>query len=284
MKNQIKYVHSNDLDIMISVEGYALEKHPFYCPSIVLIYAKRGNLHLEFDDRVLVVEKGNFALTNKNASGSVWKSWEQEDQSALMYFFMLHDKFIQKVKEQLSIEVNEEHTISPTAYLLSPNTVLSGLFDSISNYLAEEEELDKQIVELKTLEAMIGVLNYHPECRSWFQHDQQSNKIELQKIIETNYTYNVPLEQLAKISGRSLSTFTRDFKAIYQESPHKWIMKRRLLKAQELLLNTNRRPIDFYMELGFESLPHFSRSFKKEFGMTMTDFRHNNQRRIDSNT
>ena len=284
MQNQVKYINSNDLDIMISIEGYALEKHSFYCPSIILMYPKRGAIHLEVEGKTMLIEKGSFLLANKNTFGIIWKTFEKTEHSALTYGFALHDQFIKKVKDQLNLKEKDKSSSIPAAFVLSPNPILTGFFDSIANYIEDEQELDKQLVELKTLEALLGILKFHPECELYFTQNLEDRQLELQTLMETNFVYNIPLEQYAKLLGRSLSTFTRDFKAIYNESPHKWILKRRLLKAQELLLNTNRRPIDFYMELGFESLSHFSRSFKKEFGMTMTDFRHKNQRRIDSNT
>jgi AraC-like DNA-binding protein len=68
------------------------------------------------------------------------------------------------------------------------------------------------------------------------------------------------------LSGRSIATFHREFKRTFNTSPHQWIKERRLLKAKELLTLTNRKPSDIYIELGFEDLAHFSRSFKKHFG------------------
>lgn len=280
MINQIKYINCNDLEIVASVEGQVVEKHPFYYPAIVLLYVKKGAIHLELDKRNEMVERGNFLLINKYTNGFMHKSWTVEEREAKVYALIFHQKFIEKVKQQFiqnSVSANEEIR---STYILPPNHILRGLFDSILRYIDQEQELDTNLVELKTLEAMMGILNFHPECYPLFQQEYDQEKIDLRQLVENNYMYNVPLSKLAELSRRSLSTFSRDFKAIYGESPHRWIRKRRLLKAKDLLLNTNRKPVEFYMEIGFESLAHFSRAFKKEFGITLTDFRKNNRSKI----
>lgn len=86
-----------------------------------------------------------------------------------------------------------------------------------------------------------------------------------------NYHTNVPLETFARQSGRSLSTFNRDFKMIFGETPHRWIRKKRLEKARELLTTTTKKVSEVYLEVGFEDLAHFSKSFKKEFGVNPSE-------------
>lgn len=276
MLNQIKFIECNDLEIIVSIEGQVVDKHPFYYPAIVLLYARKGKLILDIDKRTETVETGNFLLINRYVHGFMRKSWTLEEGEANMYAFVFHQRFVEKVKKQFTRHSKSATNDTKAIYILPPNPILSGLFDSITSYIHQEQVLDTHLVELKTMEAMMGILNFHPECHPLFFQENNEKKVDLQQLIEHNYMYNLPLSKLAELSGRSLSTFSRDFRAIYNESPHRWIRKRRLLKAQELLLNTNRKPVEFYLELGFESLAHFSRAFKKEFGMTLTEFRKSN--------
>ena len=50
--------------------------------------------------------------------------------------------------------------------------------------------------------------------------------------------------------------------------PRVWLEERRLTEAQYLIAQKNRKPSAIYLDLGFESLSHFSHSFKKKFGKT----------------
>lgn len=82
-----------------------------------------------------------------------------------------------------------------------------------------------------------------------------------------DFTYNVSISQFAYLTGRSLSTFKRDFSKLFGTSPEKWLQKKRLDLAHYLLTQKRQRPTDVYLEVGFENLSHFSTSFKKQFGI-----------------
>ncbi|WP_148230661.1 helix-turn-helix domain-containing protein [Chitinophaga pinensis] len=86
-----------------------------------------------------------------------------------------------------------------------------------------------------------------------------------------NYKYNIPLLSFGKLTGRSLSTFKRDFTKIFDTTPEKWLQKKRLEQAHYLILKKKQRPSDIYLEVGFENLSHFSFAFKKQYGMTPTE-------------
>lgn len=273
MSKQIKYVHCDDLEVMVSVEGQITDKHPFYYGSILLIYMQKGTLHVELDQREEVITTGNFALINRFTSGSMYKTWTSEEAYAQMYAFALQTRFIEKVKQQSALFPTNAIRNPQAVYILPSNPILQGLFASIINYIDAEQVVDKRLIELKTLEALLGILKFHPECQGVFQPVSNKQQVDLQQFMENNYMYNLPLKKFAEQTGRSLSTFCREFKSIYEETPHRWLQKRRLLRAREILQTTNHKPSEFYLTLGFESLAHFSRAFKNEFGITLTDFR-----------
>ena len=95
--------------------------------------------------------------------------------------------------------------------------------------------------------------------------------------MEKNYTSPVSLTELAYLSGRSLASFKRDFLAIYNMPPSKWIRKKRLDKAKEILKNTSIAVSDICYSLGYENPAHFSRIFKEQFGHSPTKVRREGQ-------
>jgi AraC-like DNA-binding protein len=54
-------------------------------------------------------------------------------------------------------------------------------------------------------------------------------------------------------------------------SPRHWLQVKRLTEARHLIEKKNRKPSEIYLDLGFESLSHFSHSFKKRFGKAPTE-------------
>ncbi|MFD1903052.1 helix-turn-helix domain-containing protein [Paenibacillus rhizoplanae] len=82
--------------------------------------------------------------------------------------------------------------------------------------------------------------------------------------MEENFMNPVSLNDLAYLSGRSLAAFKRDFQAIYNTSPLKWVRNRRLDKAKELLAETALSVTDIcFFSTGFEKyrslFPKYSR-------------------------
>jgi AraC-like DNA-binding protein len=79
------------------------------------------------------------------------------------------------------------------------------------------------------------------------------------------------LERFAYLTGRSLSTFQRDFAKIFRETPSRWLLQKRLKEAYYLIKEKGMKSSDIYLDLGFEDLSHFSYVFKKQFGLTATE-------------
>jgi transcriptional regulator GlxA family with amidase domain len=75
------------------------------------------------------------------------------------------------------------------------------------------------------------------------------------------------------LSGRSLSSFRRDFFAIYNMPPSQWIRLKRLEKARGLLISATMSVTDICYTTGFENIAHFSRLFKSHFGYCPRYFR-----------
>lgn len=85
--------------------------------------------------------------------------------------------------------------------------------------------------------------------------------------------FNVPLDSFAKLTGRSVSTFKRDFTKIFNSSPKLWLKDKRLEEAHYLIKHKKQKPTEFYLDLGFENLSHFYASFKQKFGFTTSEIR-----------
>ncbi len=76
--------------------------------------------------------------------------------------------------------------------------------------------------------------------------------------------------ELAQLTGRSLSAFKRDFKDIFNETPHQWILKRKMDFAEEMIKSKSFSPVSLFMLLGFKELAHFSNVFKKIKGYNLS--------------
>lgn len=95
------------------------------------------------------------------------------------------------------------------------------------------------------------------------------------EIIAANLFSQASVEELAQKTNLSASSFKREFKKLYNDSPANYIKNKRLEKAAELLLISNERITDIAFDCGFNDLANFTKSFHDKYGLTPTDYRLN---------
>jgi AraC family transcriptional regulator, exoenzyme S synthesis regulatory protein ExsA len=154
---------------------------------------------------------------------------------------------------------------------LTGDAFLKGFFDSLLPYVDRPEKLTTKIAEIKTREAIELLLQNSEANRKLLFDFQEPHKIDLETYMNHNFKYNIPISTFAKLAGRSLSTFKRDFTKIFETSPEKWLQQKRLEQAHYLISKRAMRPSEVYLEVGFENLSHFSFAFKKTFGVTPSE-------------
>lgn len=157
-----------------------------------------------------------------------------------------------------------ESGVSPAVRPLTTNPLLHGFFVKLQAYF--EQPLPAPLVEHKQQEALRLLLHAHPDLQPVLFNFGQPGKIDLEAFMRQNFRFNVGLRQLAYLTGRSLAAFKRDFNQIFHTSPARWLYQQRLAEAHYLLQEAQQRPSDVYLEVGFESLAHFSTAFKQFFG------------------
>jgi len=149
---------------------------------------------------------------------------------------------------------------------LDPHPLLDSLFDSILPYFKLKNELPENIAAGKVDEAIAILKEINVDLFNVLGNFEEPGKINLSEFMEKNFMFNIPLDQFSYLTGRSLTTFKRDFKKAYYVSPQKWLTQKRLELAHHQLIAQKRKAADVYLEVGFENLSHFSFAFKKQFG------------------
>lgn len=150
--------------------------------------------------------------------------------------------------------------------------LLKSGMSSLAPYFNMEEELPKNIAFLKIDEAITILRTIEPEIDGLLTNFESPGKIDLVKFMETHFMFNISLEKFGYLTGRSLSTFNRDFRRTFNTTPQKWLTRRRLELAHHQITAYMRKPVDVYLEAGFQDISHFSFAFKKLFGHPPTAF------------
>ncbi|MDR3716171.1 MAG: AraC family transcriptional regulator [Puia sp.] len=149
---------------------------------------------------------------------------------------------------------------------VGPDPLLKHYFDSL--LILSGQQVAPELVKHKIREVVLLLLRARPELHRVLFDFGMPGKIDLQGFMNRNFRYNVPLEKMAYLTGRSLATFKRDFEQIFHAPPGRWLLEKRLKEAYFLISEKGARPSDVYLDVGFESLSHFSNAFKRSFGMS----------------
>ncbi len=228
-----------------------------------LIYIRSGELKIN-NIRVL---PGEAILLKKDTYFNFIKTSQSNNENYQSVLFFLKKEFIEEFISKYQLKNNPSSNSQSEFFKLPKNDIIKGFISSLLPYFDTQMDNDKEILKLKTFELLFNISNLNPNFFSYFYQLKNTPKKDLIDILEKNYTKNLSLIQFASLSGRSLSTFKRDFKKIFNTSPAKWIKEKRLKLAHYLLLNTDKKPTDIYIEVGFEDYSHFSKQFKKQFGI-----------------
>ncbi len=91
--------------------------------------------------------------------------------------------------------------------------------------------------------------------------------------IDRHFTEPLNLERLASVAGVSKYHFARSFELAYGETPIRYLTRRRVERAQDLLRNANLTVTEICMAVGFASLGSFSTRFTQLVGETPSAYR-----------
>jgi AraC-like DNA-binding protein len=92
-------------------------------------------------------------------------------------------------------------------------------------------------------------------------------------LADARYTEPLDVAALAKAAGLSQAHFSRAFRSAFGESPHAYLLTRRLERAAALLRNTDHCVADICTSVGLTSIGSFTTSFKRAYGQTPTIYR-----------
>jgi AraC-like DNA-binding protein len=166
----------------------------------------------------------------------------------------------------------ESHSLAPEIALTQKirsyhsHPLLESCLASLIPYFDMKDPFPEEIASLKITEAITILRTIDKDIDSVLANFDEPGKIDLAGFMEKNFMFNMPIEKFGYLTGRSLTTFKRDFKKTFQTTPQKWLTQKRLELAHYQFAEKKKKPVDVYFEVGFENLSHFSYAFKKHFG------------------
>ena len=92
-------------------------------------------------------------------------------------------------------------------------------------------------------------------------------------LADARYAEPLGVDDMAAVAGLSRAHFSREFRRAFGESPHAYLLTRRLERAAALLRNTDHSVAEICLSVGLTSVGSFTTSFGRAYGMTPTAYR-----------
>lgn len=236
-------------------------------------YTLKGKKGIKCLGKEYHVDPGDVLFIKKGAF--VAQQFIKEDYCAL--FIFIPDEFIQRVVQQHQIPCPEVDPIeySEPVFHLNVDEILATYFHSVLNYFSQSKPPPKELLKIKFKELIIDILSgpHNPPLAGYFKELCSNSKISIREIMEANFAYNMKMEEFARLCGRSLSAFKRDFVKTYGISPGRWLTKTRLAYSKYLLETTDKSISQVAFDSGFANRSHFIRIFKEKFGRPPLEYR-----------
>lgn len=248
--------------------GIGDEKLGLWADTDYLVNVVTGRKTWHTADGVWEADPGE-ALFFKKGAAIVNQHFEV-DFCLLMFF--IPDHLIRSTVREIAGSLNTAPLkIAPikSAVRVESDVTLSAFFQSMRAYFSGSEKPSEPLLRLKLKELIVSILtsDKNPALAAYFRTVADCDAPSVAEIMETNYRFNLSLEEYAKLCHRSLSSFKREFQTRFQESPGRWLLRKRLDYSAALLRSSKMNVTEIAFESGFEDVSHFSRVFKEQFGV-----------------
>ncbi len=208
---------------------------------------------------ILFIPRGMYYITDLIPNQSTFES--------LLFYF--DDSIIQEFLSNSTVtEVSRKDTPSHLKFGIVPS--IDVFAESLINIYQSPQLRNTNFLHLKILE-LLYLLNGFSEETSFANFLFRltlPQKRNIKTFMERNFDKPLKIEDYAYLTGRSLSTFRRDFKSQFNITPQKWLKERRMERAIIILKKGEISVTELAYEVGYENISYFIKEFKLQYGQS----------------
>jgi len=247
------YPSKNDVFFEENAVIYILEGDKLFSSSNSEVRVQKGD--------VLFVKRGYYLMS------------ESTNEAYRSLVFFIDDKLLKDfVSQNLELfDKQKEEVDIPTLLLtLKSNETFGKYVESILPYFKNKTIYLEQFLKLKMQELLLHLLEFdkNNHLKKLLFSIFIGQKASIEEVVQNFYQKPLTLSEFAKLSGRSLSSFKREFSQIYGIAPGQWIKNKKLEHAAFLLKNKIGNVEEVAESIGYESVSHFIKNYKTKFGTT----------------
>lgn len=234
----------------------------------------KANIHARIETKE--VTKDYAVLIKCGRYINKWK--EQEDsRTSEAVIIRFYPEIMKKIYRDILPKnlINKKPSSFSDVEQIKVDKMIKNYIDSLLFYFDSPSLMNEELIVLKLKELIALLLNSNrsEEISSILENIFDIEKYSLKEVVDAHLYEDLKLKDLASLTNLSESTFKRKFTERFNESPWKYIKRKRLEKASELLRNTTLTIAEITYECGFSDPGYFSKVFKEFYQSTPKEYR-----------
>lgn len=234
-----------------------------------LIYLCSGKLEIEEHGKKTILCPGDCAFMRRD--NRMWLQKKVEDskpyRSVVLKFSRVFLREFYQILNRQQIPADSKREKMSLRVLPKNRPDICSLFESVIPYFNSGEKPSEEVLKLKMIEGVYILLNTDRNLYASLFDFVEPWKIDILDYLNDNYMCDLSMEEIASYTGRSLATFKRDFAKVSDLTPQRWIIKRRLEAAHDLIKSGKKKVTEACFDVGFKNLSHFSKIYKEAYGV-----------------
>ena len=235
-----------------------------------IVYIVNGKARINtYDGNEIIVENGEMLFMPRD-SYTISDYLRNGNTMEVYLLFFDHEiamKFLSSYK-------SKTRAINTICKLQTPDNII--LYLENIHRLRFDNHHDKALLELKLLEFLhlISQENRENFIATLQASESHKQKRDIASIMSEHFDKNLTVADFAALSGRSLSTFNREFKQRFNKTPKKWLIEKKMAKAKKLL-TAGLNVTESAFEVGYSNISNFIKAYKSVYKQTPKDMQKN---------
>ena len=211
--------------------------------------------------------------------GTYFIDWLKNSENSTIKVVAIHlyPDILKKLYQQELPKLIKQHDNKSIPQKIIPENTITKFIENLNFYFENPSLINDDLLELKIKE-LILLLIQTKNAKSILQliEDLFTPRIvQLKNVINTHLYSSLTIEELAKLCNLSVSSFKREFKKVFNDTPANYMNTEKLKKATQLLKVSDLTITDIAYEIGFNDPSYFTRFFKQKTSLSPMEFRKN---------
>lgn len=244
-----------------------------------LLIITQGTAIIAVDGKQFIVNEGDGFFIN---SGILHAGWGYDKSVCKIHSLVFHPRLVGGYSESVFYTgyINPLLNSTEKYVFLNKSTLWhSQILTEIDSAwkLCVNEPNGYEFNVRNSLSAIISLLHSNLDCKAADISDRQdrnSQRIKLMlEYINSNYSDNITMSDIANIASISKSECLRCFNETIGTSPIRYLKTLRLKKAAELLVSSKEKIVDIGISCGFQDMSYFAKSFREIYGCSPSEYK-----------